>query len=260
MPSISDGLIASLAQSILAVAQSNFRDLQGVPIENIVLLSVIPDYPNQDQVEVSKEIWPTVCAIVHSVTIALESGAFPSGLLDASMQRHPLTETVLFLFSLLPLQKCQPRTSADATPRTCPTIRNQELKIAQHHRRLYCHYQHPPLPWHPHRAKGSSPSPNDPATRRGPASSGLDKPESASPSSICTRHRAFQTSQSRCCSRLPGVSLRCILHRRLPPHLMNMKLRTPSPGQSRRSPAAHSSTRLLARRFLTCTGRRGKLV
>ena len=80
MPSISDGLIASLAQSILAVAQSNFRDLQGVPIENIVLLSVIPDYPNQDQVELSKEIWPTVSAIVHSVTIALESGAFPSGL------------------------------------------------------------------------------------------------------------------------------------------------------------------------------------
>jgi len=60
-------------ESILAVAQSNFRDLQGVPIENIVLLSVVPDYPDQGQVELSKEIWPTVSAIVHSVTIALES-------------------------------------------------------------------------------------------------------------------------------------------------------------------------------------------
>ena len=78
-------LIASLAQSILAVAQSNFRDLQGVPIENIVLLSTIPDYPDRGQVELSKETWPTVSAIVHSVMIALESGAFPSGLLDDSM-------------------------------------------------------------------------------------------------------------------------------------------------------------------------------
>lgn len=70
------GLIASLAQSILAVAQSKFRDLRDVPIEKIVLLSVIPDYPDQGQVELSKEIWPTVSAIVHSVTIALESGAY----------------------------------------------------------------------------------------------------------------------------------------------------------------------------------------
>ena len=85
LPSItalSDGLIASLAQSILAIAQHNFRSLQGVSVEDIVLLSTIPDYPEQDQVELSKEIWSTVSTVVHSVTIALESGASPSVLLN----------------------------------------------------------------------------------------------------------------------------------------------------------------------------------
>ena len=53
------------------------------------------------QVELSKEIWLTVSAIVHSVTITLESGVFPSGLLDDSMQWQPLMETVLFLLLLL---------------------------------------------------------------------------------------------------------------------------------------------------------------
>jgi len=95
-------LIASLAQSILAVAQSNFRDLQGIPIENVILLSVIPNYPDQGQVELSKEIWPTVSAIVHSVTISLESGAFLSGLLDESMQRQLLTEIVHFFAAFPP--------------------------------------------------------------------------------------------------------------------------------------------------------------
>jgi len=168
-----------------------------------------------------------------------------------------------FCFLLLPfLQKCQPRTSADATPRTCLIIRNQGLGIARRHHRLYlrprcpvCHHRHhhyDPISWHPHRARESSP--NNPAMRRGLAFSG---PEiSASPSSICTRLPAFQTSQSSCCSRRPGVSRRCIPHRRPPPRLVNTKPRNPSPGQSRRSPAAHLLTRILARRFLTCTGRR----
>src|SRR5258708_591378 len=71
----SDRLIASLAQNVLTVAQRNFRSLQGVPVEDIVLLSTIPDYPEQDQVELSKEIWSTVSNVVHTVTITLESGA-----------------------------------------------------------------------------------------------------------------------------------------------------------------------------------------
>ena len=53
----SDGLIASLVQSILAVAQRNFRSLECVPVEDIVILSIILDYPGQHQVELSKEIW-----------------------------------------------------------------------------------------------------------------------------------------------------------------------------------------------------------
>ena len=33
----------------------------------------IPDYPDKREVEVSKEAWPLVCAVVQSVTVALES-------------------------------------------------------------------------------------------------------------------------------------------------------------------------------------------
>ena len=70
-------LIAPPAQGILAVAQHNFRPLQDVRVDDVVLLAVIPGYPDQAQVELSKEIWSTVSAVVHTVTIALESGAFP---------------------------------------------------------------------------------------------------------------------------------------------------------------------------------------
>jgi len=180
------------------------------------------------------------------------------------MQRQPLTETIHFLL-LFPLQKCQPRTSVDATRLTCLIIRNQGLERARrhhrHHLRSRCpvchrHHHHDPIPWHPHRARESSP--NNPRMRRGPAFSGLDVPVSASPSFIYTRHPAFQTSQSSCCSHLPGVSRQCIPHRSLPPRLVNVKTRNPSAGQSRRSPAAHLSTGLLAQRFLTCSGRRGR--
>ncbi|KAI0292433.1 hypothetical protein BC826DRAFT_1105524 [Russula brevipes] len=59
--------------SVLAVARRKFRSLHGVPVEDIVLLATIPGYPETDQVELSKEIWPTVSAVVHSVTIVLES-------------------------------------------------------------------------------------------------------------------------------------------------------------------------------------------
>jgi hypothetical protein len=74
---LATGLIALLAQGILEVAQRNFQSLQDVSVENLVLLAVIPGYPDQAQVELSKEIWPAVSAVVHTVTIALESGAFP---------------------------------------------------------------------------------------------------------------------------------------------------------------------------------------
>jgi len=42
-------------------------------MEDIILLAVIPGYPDEGQVELPKEIWSTVSAVVHSVTIALES-------------------------------------------------------------------------------------------------------------------------------------------------------------------------------------------
>jgi hypothetical protein len=64
------------SQSILPVAQLHFRALQGVAPEDVVLLAVIPGYPDQGEVELSKEIWSTMSPVVHSVTIALESGAY----------------------------------------------------------------------------------------------------------------------------------------------------------------------------------------
>ena len=69
-------LIATPAQSIVAVAQRNFQPLQDVRVEDVVFLAVIPGYPDQAQVGLSKEIWSMVSAVVHTVTIALESGAF----------------------------------------------------------------------------------------------------------------------------------------------------------------------------------------
>jgi hypothetical protein len=40
-------------------------------------MAVIPDHPNEKEVEVSKEAWPLVNVAIESVTIALESGASP---------------------------------------------------------------------------------------------------------------------------------------------------------------------------------------
>jgi hypothetical protein len=45
--------------------------------EDLILLALIPDYPDKKEVEVSKEAWPLVSIAVESVTIALESGASP---------------------------------------------------------------------------------------------------------------------------------------------------------------------------------------
>ena len=124
---MSDGLIASPAQSILAVAKSNFRSLQGVPIEDIVLLSTIPNYPEQDQVELSKEIWSTVSTVVLSVTIALESGASPNMLSNDNAAASAAIDRNYFISSRCFPQKCKPRTSSVAH-RICPIIGNQGLQ------------------------------------------------------------------------------------------------------------------------------------
>lgn len=67
-----------LSQGVLEVARHSFQSLQDIRVENVVLLAVIPGYPDQAQVELSKEIWSTVSVVVHTVTVALESGAFPT--------------------------------------------------------------------------------------------------------------------------------------------------------------------------------------
>jgi hypothetical protein len=52
----------------------------------LVLLASIPGYPDASEVELSKGVWPSISTVVHSVTIALESGASPmaSGLFPAN--------------------------------------------------------------------------------------------------------------------------------------------------------------------------------
>jgi len=214
-------------ESVLAVAQRNFRDLQGVPVEDVTLLSVIPDNPDQGEVKLSKETWPTVSANVHSVTITLES-EMNEGRCDSPGLPDYQESGVGNGASSLSSPPLPPPTVRSLPP--LPPLLSYEL-----------------IPWHPHRATGRVSSSNNPATRHRPAFAGLNVDVfAASPSSIYTRRPAFQTSQSRCCSRLPGVSLRFIHHRRLPPQLVNTKTRNPSPGLLRLSPAAHLSTRPLA--------------
>jgi len=72
------GLIALLSQKVIWVAQMTFLDMQNVPDEKLVILAPIPGYPDQREAEISMEIWPMINTAVHSVTIALESGAYPS--------------------------------------------------------------------------------------------------------------------------------------------------------------------------------------
>ena len=66
----------------------------------LILLASIPGYPDTSEVELTREVWPTVSPIVHTVTIALDSGASPpmvSTLFLANEARfptHPETQSV----------------------------------------------------------------------------------------------------------------------------------------------------------------------
>ena len=152
-------LIAPLAQGVLAVAQRHFRSLQDVRVEDVVLLAVIPGYPDQAQVELSKEIWSTVSAVVHTVMIALESGAFPMTFCRRCGRDGHLTET--FLFLMLP-QKCGPQTSPAHL--SCLVTRNHASDLAprdllsSHHRlslRSACLHRQAPISCE-HRSESSS--------------------------------------------------------------------------------------------------------
>jgi hypothetical protein len=48
---------------------------QSFTSDDLVLLASIPGYPDTDQVELTKAVWPSASAVVQTVTIALESGA-----------------------------------------------------------------------------------------------------------------------------------------------------------------------------------------
>ena len=61
-------------QSVIAVARRSLRSLQHlVPGgADLILLASIPGYPDTSEVELTREVWPAVSSIVHSVTITFE--------------------------------------------------------------------------------------------------------------------------------------------------------------------------------------------
>ncbi|KAH8986043.1 hypothetical protein EDB86DRAFT_3105465 [Lactarius hatsudake] len=60
-------------ESLLAVARRTFSSLQDVSAGDIVLVAPIPGSPDTGPVELLPETWTTVCHVVHTVTIALQS-------------------------------------------------------------------------------------------------------------------------------------------------------------------------------------------
>ncbi|KAH9960157.1 hypothetical protein BC827DRAFT_1155940 [Russula dissimulans] len=76
-------------EDVIAAAQRNFRALQSVPVEDIILMGIVPGSPETGKVELSKEIWPMASTELPSVTIVLESGASPVARM--TMLQDPLT-------------------------------------------------------------------------------------------------------------------------------------------------------------------------
>jgi hypothetical protein len=72
------GCLLTGKQSVIAVARRSLRPLQllAPDASHFILLASIPGYPDTSEVELTKDVWPTVSSIVFSVTIALEDGAF----------------------------------------------------------------------------------------------------------------------------------------------------------------------------------------
>lgn len=66
--------------SIISVARRHLRPLQGLALDadDLILLASIPGYPDTSEVELTKDVWPAVSSIVHSVTIALEAETLPA--------------------------------------------------------------------------------------------------------------------------------------------------------------------------------------
>ena len=204
---------------------------------------MVPDYPNRDQVELLKGIWPTVGAIVHPVALALESGAFPGGLLGGSMHRWPLTKNSPDLSDY----KESGVGNAAASSSPLPPMAPSELPPPPH-----------PISVAPPQSQGVVPVPerSSNATRTGfvktrPSAARRARkpviylyPPSSLPKVTVALSLVF----------LDGVST-CVPHRRLLPCRAKTKPRNPLPEQSLWIPVARPSTRALVRRFLAYTGR-----
>jgi len=66
-------------EDLLSVARRTFPSLQDVPTSDVVLMAPIPEYPDSEPVELLPEIWTTVCHVVYTVTIVLESEMLSAG-------------------------------------------------------------------------------------------------------------------------------------------------------------------------------------
>ncbi|KAH9060144.1 hypothetical protein EDB87DRAFT_1790311 [Lactarius vividus] len=98
-------------ESLLAIARRTFPSLQGVSAGDIVLVAPIPGSPDTEPVELLPETWTTVCHVVHTVTIALESemqstcgGATVRGSPASSETHLAAVETLFSLLSPIPPQ------------------------------------------------------------------------------------------------------------------------------------------------------------
>ncbi|KAH8986744.1 hypothetical protein EDB92DRAFT_1949022 [Lactarius akahatsu] len=90
-------------ESLLAIARRTFPSLQDVSAGDIVLVAPVPGSPHTEPVELLPETWTTVCHVVHTVTIALQSetkstcgGTTVRGLPVLSETHLPWAETPLF--------------------------------------------------------------------------------------------------------------------------------------------------------------------
>ena len=76
-PAVPGGL-----QRVVAVARRNLRSLQHFPHDDLLLLATIPSYPDTSQVELSKEVWQSVNAVVGLESVRpqwpVASGLFPT--------------------------------------------------------------------------------------------------------------------------------------------------------------------------------------
>lgn len=103
-------------QDLISFATLSFGTLQGVSVDDVVLVAKIPGLSDTEPVEISPKLWPTVSRMVDNVMIILESGmstCFISDRLDFFLERHRSSRTICKSSDSLALpQKARPSQGA----------------------------------------------------------------------------------------------------------------------------------------------------